>query len=251
MTTANRVTYNQAKGGNSQGGNLFIVSTRQYSSKDLPGHNLIKERKKYQKDYDKVFSKNFEEKLKEKEKYYLEEGKNIPLAITLNKKPLNIKEKIERENRIYEKYKKKEISDSEDCDDLEFIQDISISKRKKKIKKKKNIVSKKNFKEKSDSEISSDEENDENDILLEYEKIKKLREEENKEVEKKNLENNINEIESNSLYSETTFNLKKKWFEDTVFQNQVPKDDDKNTKYINDVLRSKKHKDFLKDFILT
>ena len=135
MTTANRVTYNQAKGGNSQGGNLFVVSTRQFSSRDMPGHNLVKERKKYQKDYDKVFSKNFEENLKEKEKYYLEKGKDLPLAITINKKPLNLKKKIERENRIYEKYKKKEISDSEDDDDLDFIEDFS--EREKKIKKKK------------------------------------------------------------------------------------------------------------------
>jgi protein CWC15 len=45
MTTAHRPTWNSAKGGGNQGGNLLVQPTRAYSSKDLPGHLKLKTRR--------------------------------------------------------------------------------------------------------------------------------------------------------------------------------------------------------------
>ena len=48
MTTAHRPTWNSAKGGSAQGGNLLVEPTRAYSSKDLPAHLKLKSRQKGQ-----------------------------------------------------------------------------------------------------------------------------------------------------------------------------------------------------------
>ena len=44
MTTAHRPTWNTAKGGSEQGGNVLINPSRAYSSKDMPSHTSLKER---------------------------------------------------------------------------------------------------------------------------------------------------------------------------------------------------------------
>lgn len=44
MTTAHRATFKPATGGNDQGGNRLTVPSRQFSSKDMPGHTVLKER---------------------------------------------------------------------------------------------------------------------------------------------------------------------------------------------------------------
>ena len=44
MTTAHRPTWNSAKGGSEQGGNLLVEPSRAYSSKDLPAHQTLKSR---------------------------------------------------------------------------------------------------------------------------------------------------------------------------------------------------------------
>lgn len=44
MTTAHRPTWNAAKGGSEQGGNLLVNPTRNYSAKDLPANTAIKYR---------------------------------------------------------------------------------------------------------------------------------------------------------------------------------------------------------------
>ena len=44
MTTAHRPTWNSAKGGSEQGGNLLVQPSRAYSSKDMPAHKTLKSR---------------------------------------------------------------------------------------------------------------------------------------------------------------------------------------------------------------
>ena len=48
MTTAHRPTWNSAKGGSEQGGNLLVQPSRAYSSKDLPAHQNLKSRQQGQ-----------------------------------------------------------------------------------------------------------------------------------------------------------------------------------------------------------
>ncbi len=44
MTTAHRPTWNTAKGGSEQGGNLLVEPSRAYSALDLPAHLKLKSR---------------------------------------------------------------------------------------------------------------------------------------------------------------------------------------------------------------
>ena len=44
MTTAHRPTWNSAKGGSEQGGNILVNPTRSYSAKDLPSNTKLKYR---------------------------------------------------------------------------------------------------------------------------------------------------------------------------------------------------------------
>ncbi|CAG9328595.1 unnamed protein product [Blepharisma stoltei] len=76
MTTAHRPTWNAVQGGKDQGGNRILVPSRQYSSKDLPGHTILKERKKGQGNPEELKSVDFKAQLLQKEKeYFLEKSK--------------------------------------------------------------------------------------------------------------------------------------------------------------------------------
>ena len=48
MTTAHRPTWNSARGGSEQGGNVLVNPSRAYSSKDLPAHLTLKQRQQEQ-----------------------------------------------------------------------------------------------------------------------------------------------------------------------------------------------------------
>lgn len=57
----------------------------------------------------------------------------------------------------------------------------------------------------------------------------------------------LEESENRSLYSETTFNMKKKWYEESLFNNQAKRKEKKIV--LNDKLRSRELRDFLKEFV--
>lgn len=67
MTTAHRATFKPAIGGEDQGGNRLMVPSRQYSSKDLPGHTHLKLRKAYQGSKDDLKTMDYRSKLVESE----------------------------------------------------------------------------------------------------------------------------------------------------------------------------------------
>jgi len=63
MTTAHRPTWKPIQGGSEQGGNRIVVPTRQYSSKDLPGHTVLKTRKLGQGTSQETAGVNFKHQL--------------------------------------------------------------------------------------------------------------------------------------------------------------------------------------------
>ena len=67
MTTAHRPTWNPVTGGRDQGGNRVLVQSRQYSSKDLPGHTSLKFRGPGQGGKEEIKEKNFKAELLRKE----------------------------------------------------------------------------------------------------------------------------------------------------------------------------------------
>lgn len=63
MTTANRPTWNSVKGGSEQGGNQLVKPSRQYSSKDVPGHLHLKSRQGGQGNRDEQNLLDFKQEL--------------------------------------------------------------------------------------------------------------------------------------------------------------------------------------------
>jgi len=63
MTTANRPTWNPAKGGSEQGGNSLVVPTRQYSAKDMPANLHLKVRQEGQGSKEEMQQMDFKQEL--------------------------------------------------------------------------------------------------------------------------------------------------------------------------------------------
>ncbi len=72
MTTAHRPTWNSARGGQQQGGNVLTVPSRMYSAKDLPGYMKMTERQLGQEHPDEVKNKDFKQELLQKEKLHFQ-----------------------------------------------------------------------------------------------------------------------------------------------------------------------------------
>jgi len=67
MTTAHRPTFKSTMGGSNQGGNKLYQPTKQYSSRDLPGHLKLKTLKPGQGTIKETMNRNFKKELLEKE----------------------------------------------------------------------------------------------------------------------------------------------------------------------------------------
>lgn len=210
--------------------NLYIVQSRKYDARDVPGHLNVKTRKDFQRDYVKPVKKRIIGRLDiADDEFVVDKGK-----------PRNLKQRVDMEQRVADLN-----NNSDDEDNTELIHQ---GKRKK-------IVLNTNLKEKEESDSDESEEEDPEVLMKEYERIKKVRETEEKIIEKQRIAQEMEARSSNnSLFSENTYSLKKRWFEDTVFSNQNRKRvkaEDKKKEECNDILRSKGHKDFLKRFIHT
>ena len=73
MTTAHRPTWRAAQGGTNQGGNRVIVPSRQYSSKDLPGQLVMKERTFGQGSEGEIGERDFRADLRQREETFQEQ----------------------------------------------------------------------------------------------------------------------------------------------------------------------------------
>jgi protein CWC15 len=63
MTTAHKPTFKPSVGGSNQGGNKLYIPTKQFSSRDLPGHLKIKVRREGQGSYKDIRKKDFKSEL--------------------------------------------------------------------------------------------------------------------------------------------------------------------------------------------
>ena len=213
--------------------NLFIVQSRKFDARDVPAHLELKTREKYQRDYNKHHTSNFTKKL-EKEENKLNDtiySRDIPSIKKDFVAPRNLKQKIDREQSILNQV---------DEDDPELI-----------FGSKKRDESNKNNKKSEKDSDSSDNSEDDEALIKEFDRIKKEREEEEKlreeEIFKKKVETaSVND----SFFTDNTYSLRKRWFEDSLFKNQNNgKTNEENGGRNNDILRSGYHRKFLKKFI--
>jgi len=83
MTTAARPTFDPAKGGSGRGEKDLSAITRQYSSRDLPGHTKLKYREPGQGTVDEHKSKDYRGELEERERMIQREKEKVRLTTIL------------------------------------------------------------------------------------------------------------------------------------------------------------------------
>jgi len=212
MSTAGRPTWNPAKGAN-----RYQFPTLGVSAKDQRGHTQLKVRKPGQNTLDDIKKRDLKTELKKKEK-------------------------------------KKDSKQDEEEDEEEEQQQIEDKKDEKK-KREKNIDADDSDDSGDSSEEESDEEDDTAELMRELDKIKKEREEEAARKDMQQIQSDVREREdqaltSNPLLNENgDFNLKKRWYEDTIFKNQSRSETKMQKRFINDTIRNDFHKKFLTKYI--
>ena len=228
MTSAHRATYKAAAGGTQQGGSIFIVSTRQYSAKDIQGHRLVKDRKHYQKNYDEIIGNK--------------EAETQEIKSQLGIGPVDTPTFKSRETRMRKNSRTEEDSETSQMDKPSIVPNSQKHRPEVKIKNSKEQRDQRDMSDVGDEDV---EDEDMAEVLREYQRLEKEKNESKviSNAKKSELQSQINE--------DAKHTLRKRWHQDTIFQNQSTKDKDSKSQHSNDLLRSDKHKKLLRRYILT
>ncbi|XP_010895419.1 protein CWC15 homolog [Esox lucius] len=241
MTTAARPTFEPARGGRGKGEGDLSALSKQYSSRDLPGHTKIKYRQPTQDAPEEVRARDFRRELEERERVAVRE-KN--------------RERGPREHTTS--------SSSSSSSKRPRLDQIPAA----------NLDADDPLTDDDDEEDDDSEDTDDDDtaaLLAELEKIKKERaeEQERKEREQKAEEERIrmeNILSGNPLLNlagqqqqqpqqivptPTAFSVKRRWDDDVVFKNCAKGVDEarKEKRFVNDTLRSEFHKKFMEKYV--
>ncbi|XP_053703242.1 protein CWC15 homolog [Synchiropus splendidus] len=245
MTTAARPTFEPARGGRGKGEGDLSALSKQYSSRDLPGHTKIKYRQPTQDAPEEVRARDFRRELEERERVAAREKtrERGPREHTTSSSSSSSSSKRPRLDQIP--------AANLDADDPLTDDD--------------------------DDEDSDDDSDDDNTAALvaELEKIRKERaeEQERKDREQKAEEERIrmeNILSGNPLINlagqqqlqqqqqqqqgaqaQNTFRVKRRWDDDVVFKNCAKGMDKagKEKRFVNDTLRSEFHKKFMEKYV--
>uniref|UniRef100_A0A673YR24 CWC15 spliceosome associated protein homolog n=1 Tax=Salmo trutta TaxID=8032 RepID=A0A673YR24_SALTR len=232
MTTAARPTFEPARGGRGKGEGDLSALSKQYSSRDLPGHTKIKYRQPTQDAPEEVRARDFRRELEERERVAVREK-------TRERGPRGAGAFISSKPRLDQ-------IPAANLDADDPLTDVD-----------------------DDSEDSDDD--DTAALLAELEKIKKERaeEQERKEREQKAEEERIrmeNILSGNPLLNlagqqqqqqqqmvptPTAFSVKRRWDDDVVFKNCAKGVDEarREKRFVNDTLRSEFHKKFMEKYV--
>lgn len=221
MTTAARPTFDTARGGSGRGEKDLSALSKQYSSRDLPGHTKLKYREHGQGTSEELrvrdFRKELEDREREKEK---EKDKTRRPA-------------IEQRDAAKRPRLDQAPAASLDADDPLESEDSS----------------------------DDDSDDDTAALLAELNRIKKERasDQARKEVEKRQEEERIrmeNVLSGNPLLnysaqaSKGDLKVKRRWDDDVVFKNCARSEPDKKKEqFINDSLRSEFHRKFMEKYV--
>lgn len=233
MTTAARPTFEPARGGRGKGEGDLSALSKQYSSRDLPGHTKIKYRQPTQDAPEEVRARDFRRELEERERVAARE---------------KVRERGPREHTTSSSSSKRLRLDQIPAANLDADDPLTDD----------------------EDDEDSDEDSDDDDtaaLLAELEKIKKERaeEQERKEREQKAEEERIrmeNILSGNPLINlagqqqpttqnQSTFKVKRRWDDDVVFKNCAKGVDEarKEKRFVNDTLRSEFHKKFMEKYV--
>ncbi|XP_062844711.1 protein CWC15 homolog [Trichomycterus rosablanca] len=235
MTTAARPTFEPARGGRGKGEGDLSALSKQYSSRDLPGHTKIKYRQPTQDAPEEVRTRDFRRELEDRERAIVKRDRGVREHTSSSSSSSSSSTKRPRLDQIP--------AANLDADDPLTDDD-------------------------EDSDSGSDSDDDTAALLAELEKIKKERaeEQEKKEREQKAEEERIrmeNILSGNPLLilagqqqppppqTQSTFSVKRRWDDDVVFKNCAKGVDEsrKEKRFINDTLRSEFHKKFMEKYV--
>ncbi|CAL9685708.1 unnamed protein product [Knipowitschia caucasica] len=240
MTTAARPTFEPARGGRGKGEGDLSALSKQYSSRDLPGHTKIKYRQPTQDAPEEVRARDFRRELEERERVAVRE---------------KTRERGPREHTTSSSSSKRLRLDQIPAANLDADDPLTDD----------------------DEDENSDEDSDDDDtaaLLAELEKIKKERaeEQERKEREQKAEEERIRmenilsgnplinlagqqqqqqQQQQQNIQTQSAFKVKRRWDDDVVFKNCAKGVDEarKEKRFVNDTLRSEFHKKFMEKYV--
>ncbi|XP_011181670.1 protein CWC15 homolog [Zeugodacus cucurbitae] len=240
MTTAARPTFDPARGGSGRGEKDLSALSKQYSSRDLPGHTKLKYRETGQGTSDELRNRDFRKELEDRERE-ARPSKALPSIV---------RKAIEANNSASSSASgPKRARLEQPAAPVNLDADDPIDK------------------DSSEEDSDSDEEDDTAALLAELNKIKqeRLQEEARKDQEKKQEEERIrmeNILSGNPLINYapgsgatasknlgSDLKVKRRWDDDVVFKNCARSEPEKKTHFINDSLRNEFHKKFMDKYI--
>eukprot|EP01071_Lankesteria_metandrocarpae_P007346 Lankesteria_metandrocarpae@DN4652_c0_g1_i1.p1 len=274
MTTAHRPTFHNALAKGDAELVLGSVPTAKVSSRDLPGHRVVKERKIGQGSIAELSTKDFKAVLELKEQTYFRNKHRTNLLANLD-----ATERVQRVLPIENLPDDDSNAFPEDADD-EGPKHLSAS-----LSRKRNVDSTQRFpKEGSGAVVGSEEEDgseedgddeEELELMRELANIKRERAEEDAKVKEaeanaKAAEERQKILKSNPLLNvrgvggdtaavqaslDAGGDLQRSWEDDVVFKNQAKttaaeKAELKKKKFVNDAVRSQFHRKFLQKYIV-
>jgi len=237
MTTAARPTWHPAQGSATRSNN----TSKQFSSRDLPGHKKLKFRQPGQNTNDDVKKRDLKEELEEREKKHFFGTNKLSTDVNELNNQKDETEEVELD-RIEGPPEKRQKIDLDETEKQQAAKNINLDDA-----------------DDDDENEEDDDENEDAELLRELERIKKERAEEQAKKEKarqaqqnQDQEEIIlrgNPILANNLgFSEPNFTVKRRWDDDVIFKNQAKEVDNKK-RFINDTIRNDFHKKFLEKYI--
>lgn len=216
MTTAARPTFEPAKGGTGKGENDLSALSKQYSSRDLPGHTKLKYRQTGQETKDEVSGKDFKRDLDDKErssKRHRIEAKRSNRTVVPEQLPRDTLDQDEPFDSSSDD------SSSDEDETGELLAELARIKKERA-----------NEMQKKEAEKSAEAEKIRKETILSGNPLLNL---------------------GSGSGQNSDFSVKRRWDDDVVFKNCAKghDEDGKNDRFINDTLRSEFHKKFMSKYI--
>lgn len=222
MTTAARPTFEPARGGTGRGEGDLSALSKQYSSRDLPGHTKLKYRQLGQETREEVAGRDLKRDLLDKErnsKRHRTGGDTRRKALPeISKETLDQDEPFDSSSE--------ESSDDED-DTKTLLAELAKIKKERAIEHQKKEV-----------ERAAEEERIRKETILSGNPLLN------------NPGNSAAPGNPSTTAAAADFSVKRRWDDDVVFKNCAKGvDEDKSDRFINDTIRSEFHKKFLTKYI--
>lgn len=217
MTTAARPTFDPARGGQGRGEKDLSAISRQYSSRDLPGHTKLKYREQGQGTTEELRSRDFRKELDDREKEI-----KVPSGRRQAIEPVSKRTKVDQvpaASLDADDPLEGDSSDSDDSDD----DTAALLAELNKIKKERAIEQ-----AKKDAEKKQEEER----------------------IRMENILSGNPLLNYSATSQKNELKVKRRWDDDVVFKNCARSEPEKKSNtFINDSLRSEFHKKFMEKYI--